>query len=209
MFTGIIQELGTVVGVKRSAGLVRLSISGPKTAARVARLESVAVNGVCLTAIHVTQHTMVFEVIQETQSGTTLGTLRSGGRVHLEPSLLVSDRLNGHLLFGHVDGLGTVVKRRELPSELVLTIRVAPTLRKYLVPKGPIAIDGVSLTVGALSPPSAFTIHLIPETLRQTTLHAKRLGDCVNIELDYFAKLMWQFLSTKMAGSGSRRKELN
>ena len=124
MFTGIVRELGTVVRMERRNGLLRLGLSAPQTAARVQRLESVAVNGVCLSVVDVRGHTLTFELIRETQRLTTLGTLRSGDQVHVEPSLSLSDRLNGHILLGHVDGMGTVTKRRQLPGELVLEIRV-------------------------------------------------------------------------------------
>jgi riboflavin synthase len=193
MFTGIIREIGTVARVVRSAGLVRLTVSAPAIASRVHRLESVAVNGVCLSVVHAREPTMTFEMIPETQRLTTLGTLRSGSRVNLEPSLSLTDRLNGHVLFGHVDGLGAVVKRQQRAGELILDIRVPPTLRRFLVPNGPVTVDGVSLTVGRTLTRSTFAIHLIPETLRQTTLASRAVGDRVNIELDYFAKLIWQF----------------
>lgn len=197
MFTGIIQELGTVVRAKRAKGLVRLTVSAPKIASTVGRLESVAVNGVCVSVVNVRHGTLTFEVVRETQQLTTLGALRAGHRVNLEPSLAVTDRLNGHFVFGHVDGMGTVLKRRQLAGELVLDIKVTPSLRKFLVPKGPVAVDGVSLTVGRTPGPSAFTVHLIPETLRQTTLASRAAGDRVNLELDYLAKLVAQFVRAR------------
>ena len=191
MFTGIIQEVGTIARVERSKGLVRLTIYAPKTASRVGPVESVAVNGVCLSVIGVRDGAISFELIPETQRLTSLGALRSGARVNLEPSLLISDRLNGHLVFGHVDGVGRVIERRQRPGELVLKIRVAPELRKLLIPKGPVALDGVSLTIGQTVGASTFTVHLIPETLRRTTLPSHGLGSRVNVELDYVAKLLW------------------
>jgi len=197
MFTGIIRELGTVMRVERARGLSRLSIHAPKTASRVERLESVAVNGVCLSVVDLRKQTMVFEVIPETQRLTTLGSLRSGARVHLEPSLSVTDRLGGQILFGHVDGVGRITRRRERAGERVLEIRVDRRLGRWLVPKGPVAVDGISLTVGELPRGSTFAVHLIPETLRQTTLGLRQVGERVNIELDYLAKLVRQFLSRR------------
>ena len=197
MFTGIIQELGTVGRVERSKGLTRLLIHAPKTASKIGRLESVAVNGVCLSVVDVRQQAMVFEAIPETQRLTTLGTVRSGDRVHIEPSLSVTDRLGGHLVFGHVDAMGTVVRRHQAAGELVVEIKIAPALRTLLVPKGPVAVDGVSLTVGASPRASTFAVHLIPETLRQTMLASRCVGDRVNIELDYFAKLIRQFVGVR------------
>lgn len=199
MFTGIIQEIGTVARIERTKGLIRLTIHAPKTASRVQPLESVAVNGVCLSVVNVRGATLAFEVIRETQQLTALSSLRSSHRVNLEPSLSVTDRLNGHLVFGHVDGVGTIVRRRQLAGELVLDIRLAQALRRFLVPKGPVAVDGVSLTVGKALGASTFTVHLIPETLRQTTLGLRAAGDRVNIELDYLAKLVRQFLHSREA----------
>ena len=204
MFTGIIHEIGTVIRVERGKGLIRLTISAPKTAARVQRLESVAVSGTCLSVVSVHRPALAFEIVQETRKLTTLGALRPGDRVNLEPSLSVSDRLNGHLMFGHVDGIGTIIRRREMPGELVLEIRVAEALRAFLVPKGPVAVDGVSLTVGKTLRASSFTVHLIPETLRQTALRSRCVGEPVNIELDYFAKLVSQFLSSREALTGRK-----
>lgn len=201
MFTGIIREMGTVARMERAQGLVRVTIAAPTLASRLQPLDSVAVNGVCLSVVNVRHQGMAFEIIRETQRLTTLGTLRRGDQVHLEPSLTLSDRLNGHLLFGHVDGLGTVIKRRRLAGELILEIRIPAGFRTFLVPKGPVAIDGVSLTVGKLLTDSALTIHLIPETLRRTTLPARRIGDRVNIELDYFAKLVHQSLRKRQRAS--------
>ena len=196
MFTGIIRELGTVARLERANGLLRLSIKAPKTAGKIERLESVAVNGVCLSVVSLRNQTMTFEVIPESQRLTNLARLQRGSRVNLESSLSLSDRLDGQLLFGHVDGLGTVVSRLERAGELILTIRVGAELRRFLVSKGPIAVNGVSLTVGTVKQ-NIFTVHLIPETLRQTTLLELKPGDRVNIELDYFAKLAAKFLRSR------------
>ena len=200
MFTGIVHEVGTVVGVERSRQLVRLTVAAPKTAARLESLDSVAVHGVCLTVIERAQGAMRFEVIPETQQVTTLGTIRRGDRVHLEPSLRLCDRLGGHVLLGHVDGTGTILTRQERGGALVWRLRVAQALRRLLVPKGPVALDGVSLTVGGALTGATVTVHLIPETLRQTTFAARRVGDRVNIELDYLAKLVRHFLHQRSTG---------
>ena len=193
MFTGIIRELGTVVLMQRSKGLVRLAILAPKTASLVEPLESVSVNGVCLSVVRIRQGTLLFELIPETQRLTALKAFRAGHQVNLEPSLSLSDRLGGQILHGHIDGVGTVVTRRQLAGELILTIRLARDLHRFLVPKGPVAGDGASLTVGTSLGTSTFSVHLIPETLRQTTLRMRKVGDRVNVELDYLAKLIWQF----------------
>ncbi len=194
MFTGIIQELGTVAKIERARGVVRIHLHAPKTASRVGPLESVAVNGVCLSIVSVRHGLLAFEMIPETQRLTTLGRLRAGDRVHLEPSLTLTDRLNGHVVLGHVDGMGTVASRRQRAGELQLDIRLDAPLHRLLVPKGPVTVDGVSLTVGERLSRQGFTIHLIPETLRRTTLATRQRGDQVNLEVDYFAKLVRQFL---------------
>ena len=194
MFTGIIRDIGTVACVERSHGVVRLTVAAPKIVSLVQPLDSVSVNGVCLSVAQARAGAMTFEMIPETQRATALGRLRSGSRVNLEPSLSVLDRLGGHLVFGHVDGVGTITARRPRAGELAVEIRIPPRLRRFLVPKGPVAVDGVSLTVGPRLFASRFTIFLIPETLRQTTLSVRRVGDLVNIEIDYFAKLIRQWV---------------
>lgn len=199
MFTGIIRELGTVVRVARQKGLAQLAIRAPQTSALVEPLESVSVNGVCLSVVRIREGVLNFELIPETQRLTTLQGIRPGAPVNLEPSLSVSDRLGGHILLGHVDGMGTIVARRERHGERVLQIRLGRALRRFLVPKGPLAVDGVSLTVGKTLTSTTCTIHLIPETLRQTTLWMRTVGDRVNLELDYVAKLIWQFTRTNGA----------
>ena len=197
MFTGIVRELGTIARLERSQGVVRLTIDGPKTASQLERLDSLAVNGVCLSVVNLRQRLITCEVIRESLALTTLGGLKRGQRVNLEPSLAVSDRLNGHLVFGHVDGVGTVIGRRLLAGEQILEIRVAPQLRSFLVPKGPVAVDGISLTVGRQVTRATFTVHLIPETLRMTTLGGCRIGMRVNLEVDYLAKLVRQFVEQR------------
>ncbi len=192
MFTGIVREIGAVAEAARAQGLMRLAVFAPKTAGAVTRLESVAVNGVCLSIVRVKAGVLEFELIPETVARTTLGRVKRGDRLNLEPSLSVTDRLNGHVMFGHIDGVGEVVQRRQRAAEFVLRIRVGRGLRRFLVEKGPIAVDGVSLTVGPRPASTAFAVHLIPETLRQTTLGGRRVGDRVNLEVDYLAKLVLQ-----------------
>ena len=197
MFTGIIRELGTVVARERADGVHRLRIHAPTLSRGLAVGESVAVNGVCLSAVQIRQGTVTFEMIPETCRLTTLGALRSGDRVNLEPSVTLSDRLNGHLVFGHVDGVGTIARVQRQPGQVALTIRVGRALRRYLVPHSPLAVDGVSVTVGSRLSPSACSVFLIPETFRKTTLGARRVGERVNLEIDYVAKLVAQMVSQR------------
>ena len=197
MFTGIIREIGTVTSAQRARGLLRVTVTAPRTADIVQPLESVAINGACLSAVsvHRPTGTIVFEVIPQTQRLTTLPSLRVGAPVHVEPSLALADRIGGHLILGHVDERGLVVTRHQRAGELILGIRVGRSRWSgLLVPHGPIAVDGVSLTIGRLVARSTVTIHLIPETLRHTTLRQRRIGDGVNLEYDYLGKLVMQFL---------------
>jgi len=193
MFTGIIRELGTVARVERVKGLVRLAVYAPKTAPGLEPMESIAVHGVCVTVAGVHRRVLTVELIQETQRLTTLSTLRAGDRVHLEPSLTLSDRLGGHLLLGHVDGLGTVVTRRARDGELVMDIRVPHVLQTFVVPKGSVAVNGVSLTVAALTDDGC-EIAYIPHTLAVTTAGSYRAGRRVNLEVDLLARYLARLL---------------
>ena len=194
MFTGIIQELGIIRQRRVRGGVITLSVQAPKTAAKVIPLESVAIHGVCLTVVTRSADSLMFEMIPETQHLTTLGSLAVGDQVNIEPSLAMTDRLNGHFVFGHVDGLGRIVRRRLVKGELILEVSLPRSLGKFVVAKGPITVDGVSLTVGERPSATSFTIHLIPETLRRTTLRALKVGAHVNLEVDYLAKLVAQQL---------------
>ena len=190
MFTGIIREIGTVSAMAASKGITRLTIDAPATAACVGLGESVAVDGVCLSVVRAGRGAMTFELVPETARCTTLGRLRPGARVNLEPSLTLSDRLNGHLVLGHVDGTARIARLQRRAEHVAMELMIPPALGRYLVPKGPVAVNGVSLTVGRWQPPSRGVLYLIPETLRRTTLGARRVGEPVNLEVDYVAKLM-------------------
>ena len=194
MFTGIIREVGTVENARKEKGLLRLDVLAPKTASLVEPMESVSVDGVCLSVVRKQAALLRFELIPETQRLSALSRLRSGSRVNLEPTLTLTDRLSGHIVLGHVDGIAKVAAVKQLPSERVLTLRADGRLFAYLVSKGSIAVDGVSLTIGQNVKKGSFSVHLIPETLRRTTLGSKKAGDFLNIEVDYLAKLVRQFL---------------
>jgi len=192
MFTGIITELGTIVRRQQQRGLERLHILAPHMAEGCAVGDSVAINGACLSVVRVMRDILEFEMIPETRALTNLSRAMVGSKVNLEPSLSLSDRLHGHLVLGHVDGMGRIRRREQRAGQTVLTIQLASALRRYLVSKGPVAIDGVSLTVGGHLSNHSFSVFLIPETLRKTTLGFRHVGDFVNIEVDYFAKLLLQ-----------------
>ncbi|MBI3325016.1 MAG: riboflavin synthase [Candidatus Omnitrophica bacterium] len=192
MFTGIIREIGTVLAIERKRSVDRLTIHAPKTAVGLQPAESVAVNGVCLTVVAARKGALSFEVVPETSRLTNLGKLVPGAHVNVEPSLSLRDRLNGHIVLGHIDGLGQIVSREEQEGQLELEIRIDRTIRRYLVPKAAVAVDGVSLTVGQRLEPNLFCVFLVPETLKRTTLGSRNVRDLVNIEVDYLAKLVEQ-----------------
>ena len=187
MYTGIVEELGEVVNVEHLADAARLIVRGPRVTADIAHGDSIAVNGVCLTVTGTAAGTFTADVMAETLNRSSLGALEPGSPVNLERSLRVGDRLGGHMVQGHVDGMGTVLSRVRGEHWDVVRIAVPPGLARYLVEKGSVAVDGVSLTVSAVGE-HEFSASLIPETLRRTTLGAVQEGAVVNLEVDMLAK---------------------
>ncbi len=192
MFTGLIVDLGSVAAIGQDGEGATLRI-GTSLAGEIAEGDSIAVNGVCLTATHVGSGEFEAQAIHETLARTTLGTLSPGDAVNLELALRADGRLGGHIVQGHVDGMGTVVEVREEGFSQVLAIDADPALLPYVVEKGSIAIDGVSLTVSALRE-SGFAVSLIPETLQRTTLGRAAVGLAVNLEADILAKHVQRLL---------------
>lgn len=186
MFTGLVQELGTVTSVDPSADGVRLTVAAP-LAAELSPGDSVAVNGVCLTAVDPQAGHFAADVMHETLRRSSLAAAAPGAQVNLELPLRAHDRLGGHVVQGHVDGLGTVAEVREDGFARLVRVTAAPELLRYVVEKGSIAIDGVSLTVSAVDDES-LTVSLIPETLERTSLGAAAPGRTVNLEVDVLAK---------------------
>lgn len=193
MFTGIVEELGEVVAVEELPDAARLTVRGPQVCADARLGDSVAVNGVCLTVVSTADGAFTADVMHETLARTGLGALRPGDPVNLERPVTLGTRLGGHLVQGHVDGTGTVVERT--PGEHWEVVRVAlpPELARYLVPKGSVAVDGVSLTVVDVGP-DWFTVSLIPTTLALTTLGRAAPGSTVNLEVDVLAKYVERLL---------------
>lgn len=184
MFTGIVQGTARVREVADAAGLRSLVLALPDGRADgLVPGASVSVAGTCLTAVGIDRSEVRFDVIDETLARTTLGGLVVGDRVNVERAARFGDEIGGHLLSGHVLEAATVVERRELDGNLALTIEVGAAAARYVLPKGYVAIDGVSLTVGEVQA-RRFAVHLIPETRRVTTLDALRPGDRVNLEVD-------------------------
>ena len=195
MFTGLIADVGSVTALERAGAGATLRIS-TRLADELSEGDSIAVNGVCLTATSVGEGAFQAQAMSETLTRSSLGALRAQGQVNLELPLRVQDRLGGHVVLGHVDGTGTVRAIRDEGFARVLEIEVEPSLRRYLVEKGSVAIDGVSLTVSAL-PVDGFAVSLIPETLRRTNLGALEEGALVNIEVDMLAKHLERLLEAR------------
>jgi riboflavin synthase len=188
MFTGIVEELGEVVGLEElAADAARLRLRGPVVTADARHGDSIAVNGVCLTVVDVTDGTFTADVMKETLDRSALGGLGPGAPVNLERAVTMATRLGGHLVQGHVDGVGEVLARRPAEHWELVEISLPTELSRYVVEKGSIAVDGVSLTVAACSA-NSFTVSLIPTTLAATTLGRRAPGDRVNLEVDVLAK---------------------
>ena len=190
MFTGIVAELGEVAGIEHRGDAARLTIRGDTE--DVATGESIAVNGVCLTVTGVLDGTFTADVMGETLDRTSLGALTEGAPVNLERSVRLADRLGGHLVQGHVDATGTVISRSPRTHWEQVRISLPESIGRYVVHKGSITVDGVSLTVSALGPDTEtdtwFEVSLIPETLKRTTLGTRQPGETVNLEVDVIAK---------------------
>ena len=196
MFTGIIQATGRVERGGTSGGGARLTITTPRPLPRLGLGESIAVNGACLTVTARRDRRFTVEASPETLRRTTLGSLAPGTRVNLERALRMGDRMGGHIVQGHVDGVGRLEKVTRDGDWLLYRFRAPRTLAPYLVEKGSIAVDGVSLTVSACRGPS-FTAALIPHTLEQTTLGERKPGDRVNLEADVLLKQIERMLRAR------------
>jgi riboflavin synthase len=199
MFTGLILERGTLIAdpTPSNQGGVRLTTGlSPDLAARLAIGDSLAVSGVCLTITEKGTDRVAVELSPETLSRTTLGALRRGDVVNLEPALRMGDALGGHWVQGHVDGTARVVDRRDLTDHRVLAFSILPDLAPFLVEKGSVTVDGVSLTVSALCS-DRFEVALIPHTLEVTTLSRLVPGDAVNLEMDVLGKYVHRILAAR------------
>ena len=198
MFTGIVEELGTVAELESAADSARLTIHGPLVTSDTEHGASIAVNGVCLTVVTHGDERFSVDVMAETLSRSSLCGLRPGDRVNLERAMAASSRFGGHVVQGHVDGTGTI--RARTPGERweVLEISLPGELAPYVVEKGSITVDGVSLTVVGVAD-GAFTVSLVPTTLELTTLGTTGVGEPVNLEVDVLAKYVERLLATRFA----------
>jgi riboflavin synthase len=196
MFTGIIEELGTVEGLEDQGDAIRLTVRGPLVTGDASLGDSISVNGCCLTVATQEGETFTADVMHETLAKTSLGALEPGTQVNLERAVTPTTRLGGHIVQGHVDGTGTVVRRTPSEHWELVEIALPGELERYLVAKGSITVDGISLTVVEVGPES-FTVSLIPETLARTTLGFKQPGDVVNLEVDVIAKYVEKMVSNR------------
>jgi riboflavin synthase len=206
VFTGIVEELGDVVAIEELTDACRFRVRGPVVAEGARLGDSIAVNGVCLTVVDTADGEFTADVMAETLNRSSLGTLRPGHRVNLERPMALGGRLGGHLVQGHVDGVGVVTARKPSKYWDVITIAVPDELSRYVVEKGSITVDGISLTVVDAGL-DHFTVSLIPTTLALTTLGVKQPGDPVNLEVDVIAKYVESLLGAAAQGGAAGRTE--
>lgn len=194
MFTGIIEEVGRVTGIVRSAKSSILQISGSAVLNGVKIGDSIAVNGVCLTVTSFSKTSFRADVMNETMIRSSLGLLRLSSPVNLERAMPANGRFGGHLVSGHIDGTGTIAMIERDDNAIWFTVEAPSSLMKYIVEKGSIAIDGISLTVAKVTP-SSFRVSVIPHTAKETALTQKTTGDAVNLENDMVGKYIERFLT--------------
>ena len=202
MFTGLIAALGTVERLAEGSTSCRLTVRAPKLLSGVKIGDSIAVNGVCLTVVHLRGDTFTADVMPETVRRTTLHLLQPGDRVNLEKALRPADGLDGHIVQGHVEGVGSIQQIVPEGNALVYRIKAPRELLRYIVEKGSIAVDGISLTVTEADD-SGFGVSLIPHTAKMTTLGFKHAGDAVNLETDILARYVEKMLGLDKTGNGS------
>lgn len=200
MFTGLIEEVGTVYSVQRQGRFQRLELSARRILEDARVGHSININGACQTAVEIDADRFAVESVEETLRRTTLGELRPGAPVNLERSLRLQDRLGGHLVLGHVDGVGRISQLEQRHREWLLRVEPPVELRRYIAGKGSIAIDGISLTV-AQAESGAFTVAVIPHTFEHTNLRQRQRGDRVNLEVDIIARYVERLLG---GADGSR-----
>ncbi|MGQ1911173.1 riboflavin synthase [Marinifilum sp. RC60d5] len=196
MFTGLIEEIGSIKSIKRGGESIRLSIAAHKIMDDVKLGDSIATNGICLTVVSFTSTGFSADVMPETMSRTNFGLLGTGSRVNLERAVRVGDRLGGHMVSGHVDGLGEIVGKEQDDNAIWVSIAAPKNILKYVIEKGSVAIDGISLTVAYVDD-KMFKVSIIPMTQEDTTLISKKAGEKVNLECDMTAKYIEKFMFHK------------
>ncbi len=194
MFTGLVEELGKVKQIARGNHSVRITITADKVLSDVRLGDSIAVNGTCLTVVEYNADSFTADVMPETVDKTVLASLKQGSTVNLERCLRVGDRLGGHIVSGHIDDVGTITSRERNDIAVIIKITAPPSVMRYIIPKGSIAVDGVSLTVVEVSA-SWFSVSLIPHTAKLTTVGLKAVGDTVNLEADVVGKYIERMIN--------------
>ncbi len=196
MFTGIVEELGVLENVSGHSAASRLLIKANKVLEGVRLGDSIAVNGVCLTVTSFSSSHFTADVMPETLKQTNLGRLKRGEKLNLERAMRLGDRFGGHIVSGHVDGTGEIVSREPHANAVLFRIKTGPQLMKYMVPRGSVTVDGISLTLVDVTD-TDFAISIIPHTLSHTNLQGKRTGDVVNLECDVIGKYVERLMSWK------------
>ena len=205
MFTGLVEELGKVTNITRTSQSVRITIGADKVLTDVKIGDSIAVNGTCLTAVDYNTKSFTADVMPETVNRTVLASLKPGDIVNLERCLKVGDRLGGHIVSGHIDGIGTITAKQRNDIAIIVTITASPHLLRYIIPKGSIAVDGTSLTVVEIGA-NWFTVSLIPHTAGLTTVGLKSSGQPVNLEVDIIGKYVERLLGQPVCQNKSSSK---
>ncbi|SJZ30862.1 riboflavin synthase [Selenihalanaerobacter shriftii] len=203
MFTGIVEELGEINSINRGSQSIELEIKAKNVLNDVQLGDSIATNGVCLTVTSFNKNRFTVDVMPETMRKSSLGELKVGEAVNLERALSLKDRLGGHLVSGHIDGTGEIKKKQREDNAILYNISLPIDLRQYVIPKGSIAIDGISLTIAELLD-QEFVLSLIPHTAEMTTLGKKDIGDIVNLEVDLIGKYIERMLRFNMEDSNNK-----
>ena len=210
MFTGLVEELGKIKDFKKSGESMVLTIEAKEILRETAVGDSIAVNGVCLTVTSFSQSAFTVDVMPETMRKTSLRDVKTGSSVNLERAMTPNRRFGGHFVSGHVDGIATLIERKPLDNAIYLTFKTEEDLLNYMLPKGSIAIDGISLTLVEVKN-ETFSVSIIPHTLQQTNLGTKRIGEIVNIEADmigkYVEKSVRNLLQTQTTSNGKITEE--
>jgi riboflavin synthase len=204
MFTGIVVEMGTVQRIDPAGDITLLHISSEKVSAEAKIGDSISINGTCLTVTQIDGNVMKFDLSMETMKTTNLGQLKKGSMVNLEPALRPTDPLGGHIVTGHIDGVGKIRKKTDLGQSIEIEIEAPEEVLRYLVKKGSVAVDGISLTVVDVMQDS-FKVVIIPHTAAVTTIGIKKTNDTVNIETDIIGKYVERFLSRAHAENSNQR----
>ena len=193
MFTGIIEGLGTISGIRSAGQGKRLTVEADFSLDQTKIGDSISVSGVCLTAVKIDGKQFEVDVSPETLQTTTFGQAKSGDRINIERAMRLSDRIDGHLVSGHIDGTGVVNHRESLSNAIIITIELDESLTRYMITKGSVAVDGISLTINNCES-DFFSVSIIPHTAKWSTIGLKNIGDRVNIETDMIGKYVERFI---------------